>query len=213
MSMTIEVLYDDGKINYFPEPAIAASFGESVLDDICIRFDADIENEGLIVELRHHSPMRPAEDDFDYEPDSRGFPCQPHADAWTILITPEEAAHVLAIYYKDTLIFKRIGTALVNLFRIAHLSKMYFDDGDNMAIFLKIAALYHFFEDQRRRTLANAIKSIGDSTNEHDAISKMLGLPPDVVQGALDYELFIQNSLDEENNVEPSGESYYYPNS
>lgn len=198
MPISIEVLYDDGRISYFPETAFASAFGESVLDDISIRFDADIETDGLIVELRHHSPMLPEEDDFDYQSDPRGYPCQPHADAWPVLISPDEATDVIAIYYNGTLIFKRIQGALINLFHINQLAAMYFNEEETMATYVKIASIYHVLEEQRRRQLSDSIETTGDAESEHEAISKMMGLPPSVVRDALDFELYAQNMVDDE---------------
>ena len=197
MGYQIDVHYDDGRIECFPETAFSELFGESALDLICIRFDLDIASVGLVVELRHFEPARPDESDFDYQPDHRGFPCYGRADAWPVLVTPEDAEHVISISYNGNVVIKRIGNSLVNMTLLNELAFLYFSDEAATDTYVKIATLYHFFQDRRKMALLSSICEPLSAEEERKLIAKDVGVPQELIDEALAYEAWLGSRDDE----------------
>lgn len=197
MSHQIDVFYDDGSIDCFPETAFSGLFGASALDNIRFRFDADIASEGLVAELRHFEAARPGEDDFAYESDPRGYPCQGRADAWPVLVSPDEARHVLSIHYNGIMVISRIGTHLINIAHVNHLASLYFNEAESFSTYMKVAALFHYYEDKRRRTIADSIYDPLGEEAERELIASQIGVSLDLLNEALDYEAFSEMVGDE----------------
>lgn len=181
MSYAVEVYYLDGRVSLFPQTAYSAQFGNSIQDDISFRFDAKLDERGLVIEFRHHEVAENEDED-----DPRGKAFIRYSDAYTVLVDPEDIPNVYAISYNSKVIYARVGGVLLNLAHINMLSSMYLGEGES-GILLMIADLYSALTSQRRRSIAEALSGSAPESDS-DYVARMLNVPTNILTMALDYK-------------------------
>ena len=187
MPFSVEAYFRDGNIYYFPETSFSEYFGSSAIDDYNFRFDANLEESGLILEMRHHQPQQPADDDFDYRPDPRGYPCDPIADAFAELLTPEEAKDIVKLVYNGETVFKRIKGNLVNMRPISELGSLYFDEADTMSTMHLISGLHRILSEEMNVLNSSALDEYSEEY-KNELIASQLGIPVETLNEAILYD-------------------------
>lgn len=198
MPFVLEVLHEDGNLQYVPETSFAdcfPEFGDSVQDDYLFQF-GDL-SEGLILQLRHHhAPPDGAGPrggtgfgDASGAPDPRGPECLSHADARVVVISPEELVGVLEVRYNGRTVLARMGGDLVNVMRVSHLARLLLDS-DAESVRSSIAGLYRVISARKQRDFCEFPPLGGPPDPESlDAmIAGEIGVTPAVLAEALAYD-------------------------
>ena len=202
MPFSVEAYFRDGNIYYFPETSFSEYFGSSAIDDYNFRFDANLEESGLILEMRHHQPQQPADDDFDYRPDPRGYPCIAQADTFAELLTPEESKNVVKLVYNGETIFKRINGRLVNLRLINELGDLYFDEKGTMSTLLLISGLYRILSEEMKKSLASSPYDEYSEKREKELVASQLGIPVETLDDAIRFDEIWSSSKESDEDFE-----------
>ena len=183
MPYAIEIHRMNGDIDYFPEFDVGHDVGESVQKEYTFRFSS--VEEGLWVELRHSTPIRPAEYDMDAENDPRGFPCDVMSDAFWQIVQPEDVDDVLKVVYNGKTVFARIGTHLANLHKLNALAELYLNDERTYGVMGAVSQLYAILVDQRRHSLLASSPALLSPEEEQREIALEMGVSPDILAAAL----------------------------
>ena len=186
MNTFIEIEWKNGKITRFPDTGYEGdNFGENVAPEIDIRFD-DVSG-GLYLEVRHHEPARPSQDELadpHAEPDPRGFPCRIYNDYYIELVRAEDMDDVVWVSYDGQPRFVRIMGELVNLAKIQALQKLYLGNGKaDAAVLSQIAELASIVKSQMRGRLADAGQTWGVADLE-EACAAELGVSRSILFAA-----------------------------
>lgn len=202
MGTLIEIEWRSGKITRFPDTGSGSDgFGESVLAEADIRFD-DVSG-GLFMEVRHHEPLRPSEDDLasaSAELDPRGIPCQIYNDYYVELVSADDMGEVVWLSYDGKPRFVRIDGELVNLAKVTALQKLYLGDAKaSGAILSQIAALLEVIEPQVRARLSSGTDPRGPA-NVEDACAEELGVSRATLDAARCFQA-LEGSRDEDGST------------
>lgn len=209
MNTFIEIEWKNGKITRFPDTGYeGGNFGENVAPEIDVRFD-DVSG-GLFLEVRHHEPARPSQDELvgpHAGQDPRGVPCRIYNDYYIELVRAKDMDDVVWVSYDGQPRLIRIMGELVNLAKTQALQKLYLGNGKaDAAVLSQIAELASIVKSQMRGRLADAGQTRGVADLE-EACAAELGVSRSVLfaAGAFQAEQESQTGAGPAAVQEPAG--------
>lgn len=189
MPFSIEVYYNDGHIDYFPERSFSELFadtsGDSIQDSYSFRFDS--LDDGLQVRYRHFRPLYTTEFGMDAGAGPDGIGSEARADAYAVIVPPGALKNVDAVSYNGKNVFMRVESDLVNMAKINQKAKLYLDAETTDSVYLVIAELYKVLKERNPKPLPG---NFDTPVDPDDLIAEELGISRSMLERANDYATF-----------------------